>query len=336
MPQEPNATPIPTETLGQRLRKAREAKRISLAAVEEATRIRRQYLEALEADQYDALPGAVFLRGFVRNYALFLGLDPEEVLASLPSQPAAATPELARREPPRGDYPMMDVPLQPAPSWLSVDLVVGILMIAALVAFVGWVVYRHYLGPYIQAGPAPTATSTVAETATLSPTPLSTTPMAVVPEQPTATPEAVSSPTPEGTPTMTSTPLATPTSTETPTPVAPIEVTLIAEGRSWVEVVADGERVFRGFMVQGDEETFYADERLQVHLGDAGVVRVVVNGEDLGYLGGAGEVVHKEFLVEGAPTSTPTLTPVPTATPTPTAEVEPSPEASPTEAPTAG
>jgi hypothetical protein len=135
---------------------------------------------------------------------------------------------------------------------------------------------------------------------------------------------------------VTATPSATPVPTETPTPVAPIEVILIAEGRSWVEVVADGERVFRGFMVQGDEETFYANERLQVHLGDAGVVRVVVNGEDMGYLGGAGEVVHKEFLVEGAPTSTPTLVPSPTPTPTPTLEMAPSPEASPTATSTAG
>ncbi|MBC7224774.1 MAG: DUF4115 domain-containing protein, partial [Anaerolineae bacterium] len=93
----------------------------------------------------------------------------------------------------------------------------------------------------------------------------------------------------------------------------------------WVEVDADGERVFRGFMVEGDEETFYADERLQVHLGNAGVVRVIANGQDMGYLGTEGEVVHKEFLVEGAPPST--------ATPTPAQETSPSPEVSPTATP---
>ncbi|MGC8838061.1 MAG: RodZ domain-containing protein [Anaerolineae bacterium] len=334
MPQEPNATPTPTETLGQRLRKAREARNLSLDAVEEATRIRRQYLEALEADQYDALPGAVFLRGFVRNYALFLGLNPEEMLALLPAQPTPVAPETARRRPPQGDYSLMDVPLQPAPSWFNVDVVVGVLLIVALVAFIGWVVYRQYLGPYIQARPAPTATPTVTEAVPSSPTPLATAPVAVATEQPTAAPQATSSPTPGGTPTVTSTPSATPVPTATPTPVAPIEVTLIAEGRSWVEVVADGERVFRGFLVQGDEKTFYADERLQVHLGNAGVVRVVVNGEDMGYLGAEGEVVHKEFLVEGAPTSTPTFTPAPTATPTPAPQTEASPEASPTGTPT--
>ncbi len=336
MPQEPNATPIPTETLGQRLRKAREAKQLSLAAVEEATRIRRQYLEALEADQYDALPGTVFLRGFVRNYALFLGLNPEEMLALLPAQPAQAAPEMARRVPPRGDYSLMDVPLQPAPSWFSADVVVGFLLIVALTAFVGWVVYRQYLGPYIQARPAPTTTSTVAETATSLPTVLATAPVALATEQPTPTPEATSSPAPVGTPTWTTTPSATPIPTETPTPVAPIEVTLIAEGRSWVEVVADGQRVFRGFLVQGDRETFYADERLQVHLGNAGVVRVVVNGEDMGYLGAEEEVVHKEFVVQGVPTSTPTPTPALTETPTPAGEGGASPGVSPTAAPTAG
>jgi len=77
MPEEQDTTQEQPKTLGQRLREAREAKKVSLATVEETTRIRRKYLEALEADDYEALPGGVFAQGFVRNYALYLGLDPQ-------------------------------------------------------------------------------------------------------------------------------------------------------------------------------------------------------------------------------------------------------------------
>src|SRR3989304_9931803 len=64
-------------TLGQTLRGAREAKRWDLARAERETRIRTRYLVALEQGDYRDLPSPVYTRGFVRNYALYLGLDPE-------------------------------------------------------------------------------------------------------------------------------------------------------------------------------------------------------------------------------------------------------------------
>lgn len=64
-------------TLGHTLRAAREAKRWDLARAERETRIRTRYLAALEQGDYRDLPSPVYTRGFVRNYALYLGLDPE-------------------------------------------------------------------------------------------------------------------------------------------------------------------------------------------------------------------------------------------------------------------
>ncbi len=66
--------------LGAMLREAREMKGTTLAQVEKATRIRLKYLEALEADNDADLPEPVFVKGFLRNYALYLGLDAQEVL----------------------------------------------------------------------------------------------------------------------------------------------------------------------------------------------------------------------------------------------------------------
>ncbi|MCC6453496.1 MAG: helix-turn-helix domain-containing protein [Caldilineaceae bacterium] len=62
------------------LRERREAMGVTLAEVEVATRIRQKYLSALEAEDWHLLPGEVVGRGFLRNYADYLGLDPQEIM----------------------------------------------------------------------------------------------------------------------------------------------------------------------------------------------------------------------------------------------------------------
>ena len=66
--------------VGEFLRRERELRYISLDDVAERTKISRRYLEAIEEGQYDRLPGEIFVRGFIRSYAQFVGLDPEETL----------------------------------------------------------------------------------------------------------------------------------------------------------------------------------------------------------------------------------------------------------------
>src|ERR1044072_2540145 len=71
----------PLPSLPERLYAARERKGVDLHRAERDTKIRARYLGALERGDYKELPGAVYTKGFLRNYALYLGLDPEEVLA---------------------------------------------------------------------------------------------------------------------------------------------------------------------------------------------------------------------------------------------------------------
>jgi cytoskeletal protein RodZ len=70
----------PGPTLPERLYAARERKGVDLYRAERDTKIRARYLGALERGDYKELPGAVYTKGFLRNYALYLGLDPEDVL----------------------------------------------------------------------------------------------------------------------------------------------------------------------------------------------------------------------------------------------------------------
>ena len=78
-------------TLGQKLEEARNRKGISIREAHESTRIRSEYLAAFEQDNFDLKLPPVYLKGFVKVYARFLGLDPEAILAELDvKQPSSA------------------------------------------------------------------------------------------------------------------------------------------------------------------------------------------------------------------------------------------------------
>ena len=70
--------------LGETLRRARLSKNVTFEDAERVTRIRREYLEALEREDFTKLPAPVYARGFLRSYAGYLGLDPGELMPFFP------------------------------------------------------------------------------------------------------------------------------------------------------------------------------------------------------------------------------------------------------------
>jgi cytoskeletal protein RodZ len=96
----PSAPVESVPSLPERLYAARERKGVDLYRAERDTKIRARYLAALERGDYRELPGAVYTKGFLRNYALYLGLEPEEILTQWrrergdmgPPQPVIAVP----------------------------------------------------------------------------------------------------------------------------------------------------------------------------------------------------------------------------------------------------
>ena len=92
-------------TLPERLHAARERKGVDLYRAERDTKIRARYLAALEHGDYAELPGAVYTKGFLRNYALYLGLDAEDVIrqwkrekgdVAIPAEPRPLGAQAAR------------------------------------------------------------------------------------------------------------------------------------------------------------------------------------------------------------------------------------------------
>ena len=68
------------ELLGVYLKKIRESKKSTLDDIAKETKIQKRYLEAIEANMYDDIPGETYLRGFLRNYATAVGLNPEIII----------------------------------------------------------------------------------------------------------------------------------------------------------------------------------------------------------------------------------------------------------------
>ena len=147
----------------ERLLAARERKGVDLYRAERDTKIRSRYLAALERGDWRELPGAVYTKGFLRNYALYLGLDPDEVLLQWraergddrPSEPVIVVPR-AIQAPPR-----------------AFTFSPGILV--ALLLIVGVVIFAVYLGvqllrfakpPTVSVTDPATAVSTVDDSTT--------------------------------------------------------------------------------------------------------------------------------------------------------------------------
>ncbi len=100
-------------SIGQRLKQEREARRLTLEKASEDTRIRVVFLRALEADDYSLMPSAAQGRGFLRNYADYLGLNLDELIEEL--RRAAPSPELS------GPLPQVNLAETEAPIELEAE-----------------------------------------------------------------------------------------------------------------------------------------------------------------------------------------------------------------------
>ncbi len=95
-----------SDSIGARLRQARELRRLTLLQVSESTRVRAHYLQALETDDYSAIPSAAQARGFLRIYTEFLELDQADLFSSVTTAVAPSTPE--------APVELAPLPLEPA------------------------------------------------------------------------------------------------------------------------------------------------------------------------------------------------------------------------------
>mgnify|MGYP001462468814 CR=1 FL=1 len=266
--------------LGARLRQAREGQGLSLAQAAIDTRILQQSLAALEEGAYHRLPSDVVTRGFIRNYANYLGLSPDEMI-ELYRRERGATDQIRvvpATNPPRTRSYVL-------PSFFGVFLVTMALIGLSYVAL-------NALG---RIGDR-TASASVASptTAVPPPSPLPTPSVGAAPTIPipsrTAAPASTA---PAGATALagaTAGPAAGGVIEATPTSSAPIVLEVAVPNNrgnenSWVRVQTDGNTVFEGIMRSGDKLVFEAQRRVLVRAGNPPDVFVTVNGLQQGALG---------------------------------------------------
>jgi hypothetical protein len=262
-------------------RAMRESKGLTLADVSERIHIRMIYLAAIEAEDWASIGPPVYVRGFVRSYARFLGLDAEAAVAQINADPSIGVPAPAAVSAPpvrskpaaRADSVSPDAVFYPEPDIadpgaaskprLSIGAIAGIVVALLLVSFVG---YEYF------------AESQHGEPAGLGAA---------------ATVEPVAR--------------AAPSDAAWPPDSAPAEIgtvdknsdgsnafALSLNDSSWLQVVVDGKVAMEGVYPKGTRRRF-AGRSVTVRVGNAGGVDISVGGKDLGPMGGVGDVAERSY-----------------------------------------
>lgn len=252
-----DATPVEDEvgSFGTWLRCQREGREIDLREIAEASKISLTYLQAFEEDRFDILPASVFAKGFLRQYARYVGLDPEEVINFYLSARQELEGEEEAFEPNRE--------AERSSNWRFAVLA---LVITAVVVVLIWLLSRW--NEQEQAGPR---SAPVARPAVVAVPPATVTEAMLPgtgPEAPPVEPEP-------------SAPVA---------PGAPLRVALDFSSECWVEAYVDGVRETSRMMIQGESLLLEAAEMVEFTVGDAHVVEVEVNGRPFALGGQPGQV----------------------------------------------
>ncbi|WP_337869875.1 RodZ domain-containing protein [Meiothermus sp.] len=311
--------------LGKRLKESREAKGLEIAQVAEVLKVRRVILEALEDCRFDELPEPALARGYLKRYAQLLGLDPAPLLALYP----IGTPEPVG---PVGSTPTTPSPQTSSPSsigWL------WLIPLVLLLGVLGWLGLRALNPPStptpVQTTPTPVtppppqqislriATQPPGARVYLDGFLLGQAPLearveagertlrieasgyqkyeqvltlqsdrnlsfALTPVPPAPAPSFPQPPAPGTTP---------PTNPTTPTPTAGLVLRL--EGTSWIRVTdaRTGRQLYEGTVSSGTQLSYPLP--VVVRAGNAGAVRVIVNGQDRGRMGSVGQVVALRY-----------------------------------------
>jgi transcriptional regulator with XRE-family HTH domain len=266
--QEPQPRDAASElaSFGEELRREREIRGISLKEIADATKISKRFLDALERNDHKTLPAPVFTRGFVREYARYVGLNAEEMVNRYNF--AAAGDDRIEKPPHVAKYPetpIRDITprppakrgIPPAFARFNANALLIFMIALALAAVAYWAVQ------YKQKRDA-------AEAAASANIPVTTRAAAPVP------PAAAPKPPPDD---------------------SALRLEVEASASCWVELDADGKSVFHDTMNAGDRHSFEANDRFRFRkIGNAAGIKLTLNGTSVPPLGEDGDVVTNRIF----------------------------------------
>jgi cytoskeletal protein RodZ len=243
-------------TLGRTIRDAREASRMSIEALSDATSIRIGLLTEMEANNFSHCGGDTYARGHLRNIANRIGIEPQILIDLYNDQHAV---ESQRIQDSLAENNVINVPREEKTlSWKFPAF--GSLAILAIVAIVQIVISNQSSTPSPQ--PSISATSTT----TTSPSP------------------SVSS---------SDSSSAVPSATATHGPVT--LVVSAPRGNSYIDIIVDGKDVEKGSIFQGETKKYQGTTAIRIYFSNPAGLDVTVNGKLLAPLGGQNEEVRRTF-----------------------------------------
>lgn len=261
---------MPDMEFNKRLREERLRQGWSLEEVEEETKIRKYYLDALENGNFRVLPPPVYASGFVKRYAILLGLDEKEMVAEFRALAYGEREEqevveepvevVSPDREPRKPFPIKNIKNVAAG---IVFLIIALWLGSYLVSYIAnW--SKNHTTPPDQTQAQQRQAVPQNQTNNQAP-PQQTT----APEQPAPPPAATNQ--------------------------SGVTVELEATARCWLSVTVDGKNTFTGTMIAGDKKSFNGKKSVVLNVGNSGGVKITVNGQLQPALGATGEHKIKEY-----------------------------------------
>jgi cytoskeletal protein RodZ len=246
---------------GEHLKREREMRGVSLNEISAATRISTRFLEAIENDRWNELPGGAFNRGFIRSIARFLGLDEDSLVAEYALDTSGNT-----------DLRQAAQFVEAGRNWRPV--VVAAAMLLALLA--AGLLVHHFFGSRMMAmfrrphAPAASAASAGLASQNVPPS---------VASQTKAQPG----------------PASANSQVSDPAPVGTLALNIGIEKPGYLKVVADGKTVFRERVRAGYSHSFEARNTLEIFSSRASGVRLSLNGQSVPFPPTPGKMARIEL-----------------------------------------
>lgn len=257
--------------VGEVLKREREKQNLSIDDVEKGTSIRATYIDYIEKGIYDELPGEVYTKGFIRNYAKFLKLDPAQLIAQYNDEQgvAPAVIEVVQPQKSKRRVSLLEVGKDISSTGINEDSAGAVpwgkmLKITAMLLVAGGIIAGGI-----------TLLSTINDKSAVTTITRDNTPQGNETNANNANQEN-----------KPGNAVATANA-----PVNEVAVSVKLKDRCWLWVEVDGKTAYEGILTTGATEKWQGKDSVVLHMGNAGAVELTVNGKTFDKVGGVGEVL---------------------------------------------
>ncbi len=266
------------DKVGSILKKKREELEYGLDQVSEDTKIRRKYLEAIENGTYNQIPDPVYTRSFLRIYADYLGLDQVFIVKRYLDEIA---PEETIEEPAKNTFSSLPSLFQANLKWIVIIVIVALVVGFSVWGITSWVFSTR------NSTPTPSSISSEQEDTLTNPSDITQTP---------SIDQDLTIPLEESLDKIDQT-----SNTEPFFDILIVEIIADTSNQQscWVKPVVDGVTKNAYTLKNSINKASYeCDNSFQVHLGNAGIISLRINGYLVNNIGEKGEVISLDILLE--------------------------------------